>query len=56
MNLGDVEIDLLRKRLEETEAAMERIVKQMGTASDRLSPSNLAPVLDSQVDHKVLLG
>nr|XP_018916755.1 PREDICTED: ABC transporter F family member 4-like isoform X4 [Bemisia tabaci] len=27
--LGDIEIDLLRKRLEETEAAMERIVKQM---------------------------
>lgn len=26
---GDIELDQLRKRLEETEAAMERIVAQM---------------------------
>ncbi|CAL8103454.1 unnamed protein product [Orchesella dallaii] len=41
----DVEIDMLRKRLEETEAAMERIVAQMGSVTDRLSPTVLAQVL-----------
>lgn len=39
---------MLRKRLEETEAAMERIVAQMGSVSDRLSPSILAQVLKAQ--------
>lgn len=43
--IGDVEIDMLRKRLEETEAAMERIVSQMGTVTDQLSPTVLAQVL-----------
>ncbi|VVC40797.1 Hypothetical protein CINCED_3A018757 [Cinara cedri] len=32
--LGDLEIDALRRKLEETEAAMERIVKQMILASE----------------------
>lgn len=30
---GDIEIDQLRRRLVETEAAMERIVVQMGNIS-----------------------
>ncbi len=48
-NLGDVEIELLRKRLEETEAVMERIISAMGSSSsDRLSPSVLAQVLKAQ--------
>lgn len=32
--IGDLEIDALRRKLEETEAAMERIVKQMILASE----------------------
>jgi len=48
MELGDTEIDILRKRLEETEAAMERIVKQMGSVSEHLSPTLLAQVLMAQ--------
>lgn len=32
--VGDLEIDALRRKLEETEAAMERIVKQMILASE----------------------
>lgn len=47
-NLGDVEIDLLRKRLKETEATMERIISAMGSSPDRLSPSILAQVLKAQ--------
>lgn len=43
--IGDIEIDMLRKRLVETEAAMERIVSQMGSVSDQLTPSVLAQVL-----------
>ncbi|CAG2064075.1 unnamed protein product, partial [Timema podura] len=37
--LGDVEMDQLRRRLEETEAAMERIVAQMGLVPHQVSPS-----------------
>ncbi|KDR08988.1 uncharacterized protein LOC110839082 isoform X3 [Zootermopsis nevadensis] len=38
--LGDIEIDHLRKRLEETEAAMERIVAQMGSVPHKLHSSS----------------
>merc|ERR1712039_179344 len=34
----DLEISLLKKRLEETEKAMERIVAQMGAVTSRLAP------------------
>nr|CAD7581281.1 unnamed protein product [Timema californicum] len=34
---GDVEMDQLRRRLEETEAAMERIVAQMGLVPHQVS-------------------
>jgi hypothetical protein len=37
---GDAEIDQLRRRLEETEAAMERIVAQIETAVDSSRPSS----------------
>uniref|UniRef100_A0A1B6MS24 Resistance to inhibitors of cholinesterase protein 3 N-terminal domain-containing protein n=1 Tax=Graphocephala atropunctata TaxID=36148 RepID=A0A1B6MS24_9HEMI len=37
--LGDVELDQLRRRLEETEAAMERIVAQMVTVPHKPKPS-----------------
>lgn len=53
MELGDTEIDMLRKRLEETEAAMERIMKQMGSVTEHLSPTLLAQVLKGQGDAKV---
>ncbi|GFG28319.1 hypothetical protein Cfor_00296, partial [Coptotermes formosanus] len=36
----DIEIDHLRKRLEETEAAMERIVAQMGSVPHKLHSSS----------------
>jgi hypothetical protein len=45
--LGDVEIDILRQRLLETEAVMERIISKMGNV-ERLSPTILAQVLKSQ--------
>lgn len=47
-NLGDVEIDMLRKRLVETEEVMERIIATLGSV-DKLSPSDLAKVLKAQV-------
>ena len=34
---GDVEIKLLKARLEQTEAALERIVAHMGSVTDRLA-------------------
>lgn len=37
---GDAEIDQLRRRLEETEAAMERIVAQIETAVEPSRPSS----------------
>ena len=36
---GDIELDQLRKRLEETEAAMERIVAQMVSVPPKARPS-----------------
>ena len=36
-NLGDLEIKLLKARLEQTEAALERIVAHMGSVTDRLA-------------------
>ena len=41
----EAEVDQLRRRLEETEKAMERIVAQMDNVSDRLSPSLVADLL-----------
>lgn len=38
-------MDQLRRRLEETEKAMERICRQMGNVADRLSPSIVAELL-----------
>ena len=43
---GDLEISLLKKRLEETEKAMERIVLQMGAVTSRLSPLILAQAME----------
>ncbi len=44
------EVDQLRRRLEETEQAMERICRQMGSVADRLSPVCVAQLLTSQLD------
>lgn len=41
----EAEVDQLRRRLEETERAMERIVAQMENVSDRLSPTLMADLL-----------
>lgn len=40
-------MDQLRRRLEETEKAMERIMAQMGNVSEKLSPSAIAEILNS---------
>ena len=48
----DDEVDQLRRRLEETERAMERIVAQMGNVSEKLSPIMMAD-LDSSMQEKV---
>merc|ERR1711892_1420548 len=42
----DVEISLLKVRLEETEKAMERIVAQMGVVTSRLAPHVIAQALE----------
>jgi hypothetical protein len=44
--LGDLEISLLKARLEETEKAMERIVAQMGIVTSRLAPHVIAQALE----------
>lgn len=44
------EVDQLRRRLEETERAMERICRQMGSVADRLSPVCVAQLVTSQLD------
>lgn len=36
---GDIEVDMLLRRLADTEAAMERIVLQMGNFSRTIAPS-----------------
>ena len=41
MYIDSEEIDALRRRLAETEAAMERIMDQIGTVADRLTPDFL---------------
>ena len=41
----EAEVDQLRRRLEETERAMERIVAQIGTVTDKLSPTLVAEML-----------
>ncbi|KAF4532252.1 hypothetical protein B566_EDAN004339 [Ephemera danica] len=46
--LGDVEMDQLRRRLEETEAAMERIVAQMGTAVEPRPPHKTVPLQEEE--------
>lgn len=45
---GDIEIDQLRQRLVDTEAAMERIVVQMGSLS-RTVVNSQSPHQDTQV-------
>uniref|UniRef100_A0A1B6C4L9 Resistance to inhibitors of cholinesterase protein 3 N-terminal domain-containing protein n=1 Tax=Clastoptera arizonana TaxID=38151 RepID=A0A1B6C4L9_9HEMI len=47
--LGDLELDQLRRRLQETEKAMERIVAQMGSVPHKEKPS---PIKDSESDLK----
>merc|ERR1719211_694920 len=42
----DLEISLLKKRLEETEKAMERIVAQMGAVTSRLAPHIISQAMD----------
>jgi len=42
----DVEISLLKARLEETEKAMERIVAQMGVVTSRLAPNIIAQAFE----------
>lgn len=42
----DVEISLLKARLEETERAMERIVAQMGAVTSRLAPHIISQAMD----------
>merc|ERR1719229_109536 len=42
----DLEISLLKKRLEETEKAMERIVAQMGAVTSRLAPHIISQTMD----------
>lgn len=46
---GDIEIDHLRKRLEETEAAMERIVAQMGSVPHKLHSSSGTQLIGAKV-------
>ncbi|XP_069681322.1 resistance to inhibitors of cholinesterase protein 3 isoform X7 [Periplaneta americana] len=48
--LGDIEIDHLRKRLEETEAAMERIVAQMGSVPHKLHSSSGTQLIGAKVE------
>ncbi|XP_046439197.1 titin-like isoform X4 [Daphnia pulex] len=43
------EVDQLRRRLEETERAMERICRQMGDVTDKLSTSAVADLLTPQL-------
>ena len=38
-------MEALRRRLEDTEAAMERLMGQMGNVSDKLSQAKLSEVL-----------
>ena len=42
-------MDQLRRRLEETERAMERICRQMGDVTDKLSTSAVADLLTPQL-------
>ncbi|XP_069681323.1 resistance to inhibitors of cholinesterase protein 3 isoform X8 [Periplaneta americana] len=46
----DIEIDHLRKRLEETEAAMERIVAQMGSVPHKLHSSSGTQLIGAKVE------
>eukprot|EP00092_Neocalanus_flemingeri_P097389 GFUD01124121.1.p1 GENE.GFUD01124121.1~~GFUD01124121.1.p1 ORF type:complete len:469 (+),score=158.75 GFUD01124121.1:38-1444(+) len=48
----DLEISLLKARLEETEKAMERIVAQMGMMTSRLAPHVIAQALEGIDFHK----
>ena len=47
---GDLEIKLLKARLEQTEAALERIVAHMGSVTDRLARNGVM-VGDTQVQY-----
>ncbi|XP_046439196.1 titin-like isoform X3 [Daphnia pulex] len=47
--IEEEEVDQLRRRLEETERAMERICRQMGDVTDKLSTSAVADLLTPQL-------
>ena len=49
-------MDQLRRRLEETEAAMERICRQMGSVTDKLSTVAVAQLVKVQCDSFVSLS
>lgn len=51
----DEQMDQLRRRLEETEKAMERLVSQMGSVTDKLTAAKITEVLSqAQAQAKIL--
>ena len=51
---GDLEIQLLKARLEQTEAALERIVAHMGSVTSRLAMQDMQ--MGGQVRQALFLG
>lgn len=48
-------MDQLRRRLEETEKAMERLMSQMGSVTDKLTAAKISEVLSqAQAQAKIL--
>lgn len=52
----DEEVDQLRRRLEETEKAMERICRQMGDVTDKLLPTAVAELFTPQLQEAEKVG
>lgn len=51
----DEQLDHLRRRLEETERAMERLMSQMGSVTDKLTAAKITEVLSqAQFQAKIL--
>ena len=51
----DEQMDQLRRRLEETESAMERLMSQMGSVTDKLTAAKITEVLtQAQTQAKIL--
>ena len=48
ISTGDLEIKLLKARLEQTEKALERIVAHMGSVTNRLAKNGI--LMDDQVN------